>query len=262
MQHSQPHMNRDLPSQRLDRVRRMLRERDVVRTEEMCAALSVSPATARRDLEALEQLGEIRRVHGGAVRVKAVYREPLFEDKATHAADEKVRIARAALAHIGTRDTIYLDGGSTVLALARLLHDRDDLTVVTNSLRAASELSAEGPKVILLGGELRRLSQTMVGPLTRLMMQGLHLDKAFMGTLGFSIEQGMTTTDAGEAYTKELVIERARDVYLLADSSKLGRDVFASAGSAQSVQRLITDKGISDALHGEIREADIDIEVV
>ena len=102
----------------------------------------------------------------------------------------------------------------------------------------------------------------MVGPLTRLMMQELHLDKAFMGTLGFTLDQGMTTTDAGEAYTKELVIGRAREVYLLADSSKLGRDVFASAGDARAVGHLITDDGISDVMRAEFAEEGIEVEVV
>lgn len=240
---------RELPSQRLDRLRALLRENETVRTETLCSALSISPATARRDLEALEQSGEVRRVHGGAVWVKPQYREPLFDDKASQAQNEKKRIAREAAAYIAERDTIYLDGGSTVLELAGLLHHREDVTVVTNSLRAAWELGASGPRVILIGGELRRLSQTMVGPLTRLMMDELHLDKAFMGTLGFTLDQGMTTTDPGEAYTKELVIQRSREVVLLADSTKLGRDVFASAGGTESVDVLITDKGI----HGEMR---------
>ena len=101
---------------------------------------------------------------------------------------EKRRIAEAALEFIEPGDTIYLDGGSTVLELARLLRERTNLTVVTNSLHAAHELAGRGPRLIVIGGELRRLSQTLVGPLTRLVLQELHLDKAFMGTIGFALE--------------------------------------------------------------------------
>lgn len=234
--------HKELAAERLDRLRGILRETGVVRVDELCEALEVSPATVRRDLEELERRGEARRVHGGAVAVeKKPFEEPVFDDKAAMARDEKQRIARSAAGLIGARDTIYLDGGSTVLELARLLHDRPDITVVTNSLRAASELGGSGPRLILIGGELRRLSQTMVGPLTRLMLEELHIDKAFMGTIGISLAEGLTTTDPGEAYTKELVMRRAREVVLLADSNKVGTVTFARAGKLSEVGTLVTD---------------------
>ncbi len=240
--------HKELAAERLDRLRAILRETTVVRVDELCEALEVSPATVRRDLEELERRGEARRVHGGAVAVKKKrYEEPGFDDKTAIATGQKERIARKALELIGSRETIYLDGGSTVLALARLLRDRDGLTVVTNSLRAASELAGSGPQLILIGGELRRLSQTMVGPLTRFMLEELHIDRAFMGTIGISLEEGMTTTDAGEAYTKELVMQRAREVVLLADRGKVGVVTFAHAGKLSEVGTLVTDDALPEA---------------
>ena len=131
-----------------------------------------------------------------------------------------------------------------MLELARLVRERPNLTVVTNSLRAAHELAGRGPRLILIGGELRRLSQTMVGPLTRLILQELHLDKAFMGTLGITLKEGLTTTDPVEAYTKELVMSQARQVIVLADSSKAGKVSFARAGRWDKVRVLITDKNL------------------
>ena len=114
--------------------------------------------------------------------------------------------------------------------MARLLKDRSNITIVTNSLRAAVELAGSGPRLILVGGELRRLAQTTVGPLTRFMLQELHVDKAFMGTIGLTLEEGLTTTDPTEAYTKDLVMEHAREVILLADSSKAHKISFTRAG--------------------------------
>jgi DeoR/GlpR family transcriptional regulator of sugar metabolism len=178
----------------------------------------------------------------------------LFDAKTGIALKEKQRIARAALALVKPGETIYLDGGSTVLELARLLHDHANLTVVTNSLRAAWELSGRGPRLILIGGELRRLSQTVVGPLTRLVLEGLHLDKAFMGTIGVATGEGMTTTDPSEAFTKELVMRQARQVILLADSSKAGKVAFARAGSLDEVDVLITDAKISRQFARELGE--------
>jgi len=125
--------------------------------------------------------------------------------------------------------------------MARLLRERANLTVVTNSLHAAHELAGRGPRLILVGGELRRLSQTLVGPLTRLVLDGLHLDKAFMGTIGFAPQEGLTTTDPSEAFTKQLVMAQARQVILLADSSKAGKVSFASAGRWEAVHVVISD---------------------
>jgi DeoR family fructose operon transcriptional repressor len=230
-----------LAPQRWDNLRALIRDRGVIRIEDLCRQLKVSPATVRRDLDQLEQSGAIRRVHGGAVSVESRMDEPVFADKTSLAAREKRRIAEAALAFVEPGDTLYLDGGSTVLELARLLRDRTNLTVVTNSLHAAHELSGRGPRLIVIGGELRRLSQTMVGPLTRLVLHELHLDKAFMGTIGFTLKEGLTTTDPGEAFTKELVMGQARQVIVLADSSKAGKISFARAGHWNKVHALITD---------------------
>ena len=234
--------DKDLAHQRHDNLRELIRGSGVIRVEEICRRLHISPATARRDLDELEAAGAIRRVHGGAVSVESRLEEPLFDDKASIAAREKNRIAEAALKFVENGDTIYLDGGSTVLEFARLLRDRTNITVVTNSLRAAHELAGRGPRLILIGGELRRLSQTMVGPLTRCVLQELHVDKAFMGTIGLTLKEGLTTTDPSEAFTKEFVMSRARQVVLLADSAKAGKVSFARAGRLENVHVFITDK--------------------
>jgi len=231
-----------LAPQRWDNLRTLIRDSGVIRVEDLCRRLKVSPATVRRDLDQLEQSGAIRRVHGGAVSVESRMDEPGFAHKTSLAAREKRRIAEAALSFVEPGDTIYLDGGSTVLELARLLRERTNLTVVTNSLHAAHELAGRGPRLILIGGELRRLSQTMVGALTRLVLNELHLDKAFMGTIGFTLKEGLTTTDPSEAFTKDIVMGQAQRVIVLADSSKAGKISFARAGRWDKVHVLITDK--------------------
>jgi len=249
--------HKELAPRRLDNLRELIRGRGVIRVEEICRQLRVSPATVRRDLDRLEAAGAIRRVHGGAVSVESRLEEPLFDDKASIAAREKRRIAEAALQFIAPGDTIYLDGGSTVLEFARLLHDRTNVTVVTNSLRAAHELAGRGPRLILIGGELRRLSQTMVGPLTRRLLRELHVDKAFMGTIGLALKEGLTTTDPGEAYTKELVMSQARQVILLADSGKAGKVAFASAGGLEKIHAIITDKALDRQFAKELTKRGI-----
>jgi len=256
MESSKP---KDLAPKRLEQLRGILGQDRVVRVEELTQRLGVSSATIRRDLGELEKLGVLRRVYGGAVSTGGRLDEPLFDDKTSVAAAEKRRIAEAALNYVKPNDTIYLDGGSTVLELARLLKDRTNITMVTNSLRAAVELAGRGPRLILVGGELRRLAQTTVGPLTRFMIQELHVDKAFMGTIGLSLEEGLTTTDPTEAYTKELVMEHAREVILLADSSKAHKISFTRAGPLEKVRLLITDRLFDRKLAKELNKRGIEV---
>jgi len=251
--------SKDLAPKRWDQLRGILGQDRVVRVEELTEQLGVSSATIRRDLGELENLGEVRRVYGGAVSTGGRLNEPLFDAKTSVAAAEKRRIAEAAAQYIKPNDTIYLDGGSTVLELARLLKDRSNISVVTNSLRAAVELAGRGPRLVLVGGELRRLAQTTVGPLTRFMIQELHVDKAFMGTIGLSLEEGVTTTDPTEAYTKELVMEHAREVILLADSSKAHKVSFTRAGRLENVRVLITDSLFDRKLAKELRKRGMEV---
>ncbi|MFH0751547.1 MAG: DeoR/GlpR family DNA-binding transcription regulator [Chloroflexota bacterium] len=237
---------RDLAARRRQRLGLIVDSRRAVRLEELSAALGVSQATVRRDLDALAATGRVRRVHGGAVTVDEHLDEPQFDAKAGAAAAEKLRIAARAVELLERDDTVYLDSGSTVLAAARLLHGWSRLTVVTNSLPAASELVGRGPRLIVIGGELRTKSRALVGPLTRLVLEDLHVDRALMGTFALSLEDGLTTTDPSEGYTKQLVLRRAREVILLADSSKVGTRSFAGAGRLDQIDVLVTDTGIDD----------------
>jgi DeoR/GlpR family transcriptional regulator of sugar metabolism len=250
---------KDLAPKRLEELRGILGSDRVVRVEELTQRLGVSSATVRRDLGELEKLGELRRVYGGAVSTGGRLDEPLFDDKTSVAAGEKRRIAEAAAKYVKPNETIYLDGGSTVLELARLLKDRSNITIVTNSLRAAVELAGRGPRLILVGGELRRLAQTTVGPLTRFLIEELHVDKAFMGTIGLSLEEGLTTTDPTEAYTKELVMEHAREVILLADSSKAHKISFTRSGRLEKLRLIITDSRFDQKLSKELRRRGVEV---
>lgn len=251
-----------LAPQRRERLRQMLREGGVARVDDLRKTLEVSVATIRRDLEILEEEGKVRRVHGGAVSMESRLEEPVFENKTNLAAREKQRIAEEAYSLIESDEAIYLNGGSTTLFLARLLRERTDLTVVTNSLQAAIELADSGPRVILIGGELRRISQTMVGPLTSAVLAQVHVDKAFMGTMGFCLKNGLTTTDPNEAYSNEIVAEQAGQVILLADSSKAEKVCFARFSDLDKVDLLVSDKNLSPEYTKELRKRGVKVRSV
>jgi DeoR family fructose operon transcriptional repressor len=244
---------------RRERVAEIVHARRAVRVDDLRAELRVSLATVRRDLDELEAAGELRRVHGGAVSIDQRPVEARFDAKAAVHAEEKARIAARALELIRSGETLYLDAGSTVLELAHLLRGREDLTVVTNSLPAIISLAGRGPHLVVLGGDFRPLSQAIVGPLSRLVLEQLFVDRAFMGTFGLSLDAGLTTSDPAEAYTKELVLSRARKVVLLADGGKLGTRSFAHAGRLDQVDVLVTDARLDDAAAAAFDAAGVEI---
>jgi DeoR/GlpR family transcriptional regulator of sugar metabolism len=243
---AEPVATADLADLRRQRLGAIVEARRAVRLDELTAALGVSQATVRRDLDELAAEGRLRRVHGGAVALDERAGEPRFEAKAATAAAEKARIAGRVVELLAPDDTIYLDSGSTVLAVARLLHGWSRLTVVTNSLPVAMELMGRGPRLIVIGGEVRATSQALVGPLTRSILDDLQVDRALMGTYALSLEDGLMTTDPSEAYTKELVLTRAREVIVLADAAKLSTRSLVRAGRLTDVDILVTDDRIDD----------------
>jgi DeoR family transcriptional regulator, fructose operon transcriptional repressor len=246
-----------LAAERHQRIRDLVRGQRVARVDGLAEALQVSAATIRRDLEDLERHGVLQRVHGGAVAIEGSLEEPPFDDRTSIAEREKDAIAEAALPFVRPKDTVYLDGGSTVLSLARRLLPFTLLTVVTNSLRVAQIFGSTGPRMILVGGECRRLSQTLVGPLSRHVLGATNFDLAFMGTVGISVRDGLTTTDPAEAFTKELAMARARRVALLTDSAKFGKASFVRFASAEDLDVLITDHAAPPAELDGFRQADV-----
>ncbi len=235
---------KDLADPRRRRTLTLLRQSRILRVDDLVRELGVSAATVRRDLAVLEELGELRRIHGGAAVIEAYEEEPLFDDKTAFAAEEKRRIAQAALRLIHPGGVVYLDGGSTVLELARLLAAFSKLTVVTNSLRIVEMFKSSGPNMIITGGECRLLSQTFVGPLTRGVLDRMNFDLAFMGTIGASVDKGLTTTDPAEAFTKERAMKSAGRSILLADSTKFTRTSFVKFADVADLSLAISDKNM------------------
>lgn len=243
--------------ERRERVKQIVKTRHAVRVEDLKEELGVSTATIRRDLHELEEEGELRRVHGGAVSVEATAIEARFEAKAATNPAQKQRIAERAAAMIEADAKIYLDAGSTCLELAKLLAHRTDITVVTNSLPAINELAGAGPRLIVIGGELRPLSQALVGPLSTPVLDQLYLDHAFVGTFSLSLDAGMTTTDPAEAFTKEHVLTRTREAVLLVDGSKLGTRSFAQAGRLDQIDVVITDAALDEEANQTFEHAGV-----
>lgn len=209
---------------------------------ELCARFEVSPATMRSDLRDLEQDGLLVRTHGGAtVKEKARFELEAREKGGQHS-PEKRAVAQRALERIEDGDTIVLDSGSTTFQLATLLGARSDITVVTNDLIIA-QLLEEHPSatVHLIGGVVRKRFHCTVGSRAEQFLHGLKVDKAFMAANSFSVESGATTPDLQHAEIKRQMIAIATKVFLLVDSSKVGKSSFAQFAPADAIDCLIVD---------------------
>ena len=203
----------------------------------------VSAATARRDLQLLEDQRMLSRTHGGAVARDLLYELPLRYKAARHQV-EKHRIAAEAARRVVDGAVIGLTGGTTTTEVSRALADRRDITVVTNALNIAGELAIRTDlRLVVTGGTARSESYELVGPVADRTLEGVNLDLAFVGVDGISTGVGLTTHHEVEAHTNRTMIERARRVVVVTDGSKLGRVAFAVICPLDQVHELITDAG-------------------
>jgi len=198
--------------------------RDGVDSVEVLAErLSVSPSTVRRDLSQLQRQGRIARTYGGAL-VPEVFHERPFTESERLNLQAKAAIAGVAVDLVPQQGTVFIDAGSTCLALARLLVDRGPLTVVTRGLEAAVLLArASEIDVVMTGGRVQPLSHGVVGPLASLALDRLRFDVAFLGADAIDPKRGLGEPTVEETWVKEQAAARADQVAVLADSSKVGQ---------------------------------------
>jgi DeoR family transcriptional regulator of aga operon len=209
----------------------------------------VSAVTVRADINALCEKDLLVRSHGGAIRRGEVALDAPLDVKAGLHHEEKVRIGKAAAALVRDGETILLDSGTTTLEAARALSQRafSRLTVVTHALNIALEISANQQiGLIMIGGVLRQISRSFVGPQAERMVADLHVDHLFLAVDGLEPEIGPSTPDILEAALNAAMIRNARQVTVLSDSSKIGRRSLSIIAPISSIHRIITDAGIRD----------------
>ena len=222
----------------------------------------VTTETVRRDLSVLEQLGLVRRVHGGAVPADslAVIESGLLERDQTHPA-EKERIARAAIALLPPPgSTVLLDAGSTISRLASLWPRDHRLTVITHAVPVAARL-AGNPQIDLhlLPGRVRPTTHAAVGADTVEALGLLRADVVFLGTNGISVGQGLSTPDHDEAATKRAMVRSARRAIVLCDASKVGAEAPVRFAALGEVDALVTDDAAPETELKEIGDAGVEV---
>jgi DeoR family fructose operon transcriptional repressor len=239
-------------SQRRQAIVRTLRTSGRVDVAEIAARLGVTNETVRKDLIQLERAGLLHRVHGGAVPIEHLSFEPDVSTR-TEFAEEKQRIAKAALAHLPAGGSVLLDAGSTTSRLADIFPTDRSLIVFTNTLPTALRLlGLPNLTVHTLGGRVRGPTSAEVGPRADAALRDLNVDVAFLGTNGISLDRGLTTPDPVEAATKQLMLSAARRRILLADHSKVGLVSLSKHGEVSDIDLLITDSGLPDDQHAQL----------
>jgi len=226
--------------------------RGEVSVEALAGRLSVSPATVRRDLAALEKQGLLRRTHGGVTAVSPVAYEAFrhdstFQEQEGRHADEKRRIGLAAAELVKDGETIGLTPGTTATQVARSLRHRRGITVVTNTVNVAMELcNREDLSVYVTGGFLRGGWFSLVGASAARGASELFLDRIFVGVNAIEAERGLTCLHPDEAAINRALVAQARQRIVVADHSKLGQVVPCLICPTREVHMLITDAGASD----------------
>ena len=205
----------------------------------------MSESTVRRDLDALDLSGAIKRTHGGAVCTGEVRSMPSLDDRATSAADEKRQIGRAAAGLVRDGDTVLLDGGTTTLEVARALVGRP-VQVVTNSLPIAQLVASRGETdLILIGGYVYPRTGVAMGPLAIATMQGLRVRLVMMGAGGI-VAEGIYNSNSLLVETERTMMACGQQVIVVADHSKFGRLSLAKLCGLDEVSRIIVDGGLGD----------------
>ncbi len=247
-----------LARQRQTLILERVREEGAVRVADLVRALGVSDMTIRRDLEVLNELGLIEKVHGGATAVEGSSQfEPGFTIKSTLMQSEKTLIAAAAASLVTPGTAIAISAGTTTFELAKHLTDVPGLTVLTNSVPVADVLHKDGrpDQTVILSGGVRTLSDALVGPFTVDFIRSLHVDSVFMGIHGMDPRSGFTTPNILEAETNRALIEAGRRLIVLADHTKWGVVGISSVARLEDADTIVTDTGLDPSACSQITTA-------
>lgn len=213
-----------LAEERYNEILRLVNEKKTVTVQELTEVLDTSESTNRRDLTTLHKKGSLIKVHGGAtaLSVEGMTRDASLTVRRDMNIEEKVAIAKYAAALIEKDDFVYLDAGSSVDLMIDYIVEQEAI-YVTNAIGHAQKLLQKGCRVFLLGGELKEVTEAIVGAQAIDSLKRYNFTKGFFGANGVHRERGLTTPDITEALVKEKAMEQCANRYVLADSTKINQ---------------------------------------
>jgi len=220
----------------------IIKSRKKITVPELCEIFEVSGATIRNDLRELQKSGALTRTHGGAIEKVQTGFELKSNQRQVQNLPQKKAVAELALNLINDGDKIIIDTGTTTLELAKLLHEKQNLTVLTNDITIAGILEDfDSVEIFVLGGFLRKHFHCTISVPGQFIYTGLTVDKAFMGANSLSLVKGATTPDIGQAETKKALIKMANKVILLCDNSKMEQVSFAQFATLEDIDTIVTN---------------------
>ncbi len=252
-----------LADERRRAILKLVRKQGSAAIEDLVRHFNVSAVTLRADLGQLARQGALVRSYGGAI----VHEEqtgdfPLTVKNSRNQA-EKARIGLAAAQLIKSHQTVILDSGTTSAAVARSIKQNaklDALTVITHALNIAQEfLNSSHISVIMIGGLMRHVSGSFVGPQAEQLLRPLHADHFFLGIDGLDRNLDLSTPDLLEAQLNALMMQISNETTVIADATKLGRRSLSVIGPLAGVRRLITDSNADQSLVEKIRAAGVEV---
>ena len=215
-----------LTEERFSRIQAIVDSEGSVTVSDLVQRLNISESTVRRDLAAMAEKGMLTKVYGGAISasrpIMAVLDESIVKRKAQNA-DEKCSVAKYAASLIRPDDFVFLDAGTTTEIMLDHITARE-ATFVTHAVNHALRLSAMGIRVYLLGGEMKSVTEIVLGEDTLQALSKFHFTKGFFGTNGISLTGGYSTPDPREAAVKAAALSACRQSYILADESKFNAE--------------------------------------
>lgn len=236
-----------------------IKESGEVLVSTLSKEFEVSEVTIRNDLEHLERKNLLIRARGGAIHTETnVGIDQRLSEKNKLHTTEKIAIGKKAASLINDGDTVIIDSGSTTAEIVKNLGGLRQLNVITNALNIANALMAfPNINVIIPGGYLRQNSMSLVGPLAEKNLRGFYVDKLFLSTDGFDTKQGIFTPNIDEAHLNSIMIEIAKEVILVTDSSKFKRKSLAFICTLDQIKTIVTDSGIPDDDRKRLEEAGV-----
>ena len=225
--------------------------------------LGISQITIRKDLDYLQSRGLVQRAHGGALLPQngALF-DPSFPEKQSRNSEEKRRIAAAAAGMVEEGQCIILDSGTTTTLIAQALKRFASLTVVTNAINIAADLTGTNFEVILTGGTLRKNSYSLVGPLAEELLAEMHADVLFLGVDGFDVESGVTTPNVLESRVNRAMVRSAKRVVVVCDATKFSRRSFSRIVPVSAIHDVITDSRVPADISESLRAQGVSVTVV
>jgi DeoR/GlpR family transcriptional regulator of sugar metabolism len=252
-----------MPKERRYKIIDILYQNKSATVVDLCDQLNASEATIRRDLTTLEEEGKLERVHGGAIIRSNVplEKEESFNEKEGARNYEKRLIAQKAFTYLRDNDSIFLDGGTTTLELAKILgKSHIKLSVFTNSPYIAQYIARNDRiDLFIVGGPIRSNTLAVVGQLAIETIRKFRLDKVFIGVNGISTTYGLTTQNFEEAQIKKAILERGRERIILSDPTKFNKVALCEILPVASIDKIITTVLDDDDIKRSLLEEGVEV---